>query len=138
MRPLLRLIPALTLASVALVAQAAMGQSTTYNYRDDDGPGRLVVEDVGPAEGVEGGRQIRATFTQGGRTFPGSGFTLWVVQGAPATTVWAFTISTPRGAYYFQGTTRSGIVPGASGGGIYHRVDAPLQKERWSVEEKIR
>src|SRR5262249_62432982 len=102
--PMQRLPRLMTALAVLALSTSAKAQS--FTYQDDDGSGRLVVKDVGAAEGVEGGREIRMTLTQGGRSFEGSGFTRKVTESAPATTLWAFTITAQGRTYFFQGTTR--------------------------------
>jgi hypothetical protein len=139
MRHVPRLAFALTLTALAWAAPGARAQSNeTYTYRDDDGEGRLIVRDQGPAPGVDGGSQIRVILEQDGRRFEGAGFRFQVTQGAPFTRLWAFTIGAPGRTYFFQGTTRIGIVPGTDGGGIYYPAGNPRNQEKWSIKEQLR
>jgi hypothetical protein len=109
-----------------------------YTYRDDDGPGRLTVRDLGAAAGVEGGRQIQVVLEQGGRRYEGAGIKYQIQQGPPARTLLVFSITSPTGAYFFQGATRVGIVPGADGQGVYYRASSPQPKYEWRIKERVR
>lgn len=138
MRHARRSTVALALAAVVLAATSARAQVTPYTYQDDDGSGRLTVREVGAAAGVEGGRQTQVVLEQGGRRYEGAGIKYQIQQGPPASTLLVFSITSPTGAYFFQGTTRVGIVPGADGQGVYYRASTPQRKYEWRIKERVR
>src|SRR4051794_13730753 len=82
------------------------GRALTFKYQDDDGPGRLVVEPTGADEG--GASLIRVTLEQNGSRFQGSGVSYPLEARMPFRTLYAFTVTSPRGAYFFRGETTSG------------------------------
>jgi hypothetical protein len=102
-----------------------------FAYQSAPGPGVLSLQDIGPDEGT-GGRQIRATLTQNGYCYSGSGTTLPLEQTPPYTTLITFTLVKLRGpSLVFQGKMISGIT--VSGQGTYHRAGQPEKKVGWSI-----
>jgi hypothetical protein len=105
------------------------GNSLVFKYNDDDGPGRLTITTVQAAEG--GTSTIRVLLEQNGGRYRGSGITSPIQRQQPSRTLYAFSITTQQGAYFFHGETISGIT--LSGQGTYHRVGSPEREYPWSI-----
>jgi hypothetical protein len=106
-------------------------QPTSFTYRDADGVGQLLMQDLGPDQAT-GGHQIKITLTQNGVTYLGSGISLPLEATPPFTTLLTFSLVSPaRDSYFFQGKTISGIT--LSGQGTYHVTGIPEQKASWSI-----
>jgi hypothetical protein len=130
MKHLPRSIPVLV---VWLVAGGAQAQ-TTYDYKDDQGPGRLVVRELGPAPGVGGALRIRVTLDQNG-IYEGEGLSFVVNPGqANPRVLWFFTIPARGKVHIFQGEVQGGIVPGIQGDGVWYSADDFQRKEKLSVK----
>jgi hypothetical protein len=129
----MRLYLRLAVAAVAfsLLAPAVYAQATSFRYLDDDGQGRMSVQDVG-SDAATGGRAIKVSITQNGVVYNGSGVTLQLEDEMPFTTLITFTVVAPSGrSFFFQGKTTSGIT--LSGQGTYHRVGFPESKFGWNI-----
>jgi hypothetical protein len=102
-----------------------------FAYQSAPGPGVLGLQDIGPDEGT-GGRLIRATLTQNGYCYSGSGITLPLEQTPPYTTLITFTLVKLRGpSLVFQGKLISGVT--VSGQGTYHRAGHPEKTVGWNI-----
>jgi hypothetical protein len=141
MKHLSRCVVTLMVAAVALLAPVAHAQDapgvTRYTYRDVDGLGQLIIQDICPGCGVAAiwpppVSFIRVSLLQGRSRFDGSG-TLEVVDGGPIeVTLYriSFALAAPRGgvSYFFEG-----LVSEAGGSGTYHRTGFPERTSAWRV-----
>jgi hypothetical protein len=135
-----RLVVALlALLSCSAASAQAQGQPAApanpplvFAYHDAQGNGSFTMLDVGPDSGT-GGRQIKVTLTQNGRSYYGSGISFPLETTSPYTTLVSFTLVSVRTgiSFHFSGKTISGIT--LSGSGIYTRSGVPEQKADWNI-----
>jgi hypothetical protein len=137
MRIALRLT--LVVIAMALLGPMARAQqtlpppftTTTYIYRDAQGPGRITVTDMGAPQGGES-RAIEVTILQNGFTYSGSGYSYALSPNNPQLLL-SFMVQDARGQdYVFQGTLMPGV--GVTGGGTYHTQGFPGWTYWWRIE----
>jgi hypothetical protein len=130
---------ALAVTAIALLGPVARAQqtlpppysSTTYVYRDSQGPGRITITDLGsPQDGDS--RVIRVTIIQNGFTYSGTGYSYPLSPNNPQLLL-SFMVEDARGTdYVFQGKLMPGF--GVTGGGTYHQQGYGNQTYWWRIE----
>jgi hypothetical protein len=137
MRSALRLT--LVVIAMALLGPMARAQqtlpppfsSTTYIYRDAQGPGRITITDMGAPQGGDS-RTIGVTILQNGFTYSGSGYSYALSPNNPQVLL-TFMVEDVRGNdYIFQGTLMPGL--GVTGGGTYHIQGYGNRTYWWRIE----
>jgi hypothetical protein len=115
-------------APKAAHAQVGAIAPITYNYYDSDGPGQLLVQDLG-YDAATAGRKIFVRLAQYGVITEGAGFQTPVGDGY----LISFTVRDAYGyAYVFRGQ-----IGGSMGDGVYARAGSSVDISGWHIERPL-
>jgi hypothetical protein len=134
------------LCGVALALMAAPGAHATtpkpLKYQDSDGPGQMIITELGP-DPATGGSRIQVQLSQNGRVYSGSGYQLRLYEDPPNVSDRAFidlvvfTLRDPFGrAFLFRGKVQTGGITGRLiGSGRYEQAGTGSDIDQWSLQE---